>query len=67
MTHIQACLGSQQAQIKCQVSDLGSVQRKQSREEEGSEEGPSKQAWGGRVWRPQDGESEGGAELVLQL
>ena len=37
------------------------------REEEGPEEGPSKQVQGGRVQKPRDGESEGGVELAPLL
>ena len=57
----------QQAQTKCQVSGSGLAQRKWSREEEGLEEDSSKRVQGGWVWRPWDGESEGGAELAPLL
>ena len=62
--HVQACLGCQQAQTKCQVSGPGLSHRKRTREEEGPEEGPSKQAQGGWVWKPRDRVSEGGADLA---
>ena len=37
------------------------------REEESLEEGPSTWAQGGRVWKPRDGDSEGGAEQAPLL
>ena len=53
-----ACLGCQQAWVKCQVRGLGLNLRKRTREEVSPREGPSR-----RVCRARDGGSGEGADI----
>ena len=57
---MQACLGCQQAWAKCYVGSPRVVPQKRTREEEGLEEGPSRQV---QVRHPQDVRGEGGADM----
>ena len=57
---VRACLGCQQAQVKCHIGSPRPAPRKRTREEESLEEGPSRQV---RVRRPRDARGEGGVDM----
>ena len=61
---VRACLGCQQARAKCQVGGPRTIPQKRMREEEGPEEGSSRQTW---VRRSQDMGSKGGVDIGLLL
>ena len=58
--HNRAYLGCQQAQAKCHIGSPRPAPRKQTREEESPEEGPSRQVW---VRHPRDARGEGVADM----
>ena len=69
MACIQTYLGCQQAWVKCHISGPELAPQKQmwEEEEEGLEEGPSKQMQGGQVRRLRGWEGEEGVELTPLL